>query len=120
MDSNGAKRLLTGGRSVIIDGNTLDPTLQVLLAAQRAVGITGLVVDDDVVASRTLMREACRALPGPQIHVAVNDMSIPGPGGDIPVRHYRPAVAERRRCWSSTTAAAGPSATWTPMTRCAG
>ncbi|EUA76318.1 alpha/beta hydrolase fold family protein [Mycobacterium xenopi 4042] len=79
---------------MIIDGNTLDPTLQVLLAAQRAVGITGLVVDDDVVASRTLMREACRALPGPQIHVAVNDMSIPGPGGDIPVRHYRPAVAE--------------------------
>ncbi|BCO37005.1 alpha/beta hydrolase [Mycobacterium heckeshornense] len=89
----GAKRLLTGGRSVIIDGNTLDPTLQLLLAAQRAVGINGLVVDDDVVASRILMREGCLALPGPQIHVAVNDVSIPGPAGDIAARHYRPAVA---------------------------
>jgi acetyl esterase len=90
----GAKRLLTGGRSVIIDGNTLDPTVQLALAAQRAVGINGLVVDDDVAASRTLMREGCRALPGPQIHVAVTDMSIPGPAGDIPARHYRPASAE--------------------------
>jgi acetyl esterase len=90
----GAKRLLTGGRSVTIDGNTLDPTLQLLLAAQRAAGINGLVMDDDVAASRTLMREGCRALPGPQIHVAVNEVSIPGPAGDIPARHYRPAVAE--------------------------
>src|ERR1700741_3360029 len=36
--------LLAGGRSVTIDGNTLDPTLQLMLSAQRAVGITGLAV----------------------------------------------------------------------------
>src|ERR1700748_1631980 len=36
-----AVRLLAGGRSVSIDGNTLDPTLQLMLSAQRAVGITG-------------------------------------------------------------------------------
>lgn len=90
----GAKRLLTGGRSVTIDGNTLDPTLQLMLSAQRAVGINGLTVDEDVAASRMQMREGCLALPGPQIHVSVSEMSIPGPAGDLPARHYRPASAD--------------------------
>ena len=40
---NAVKRLLLGGRSVTIDGNTLDTTLQLMLAAQRAVGLDGLV-----------------------------------------------------------------------------
>ncbi|MGH9207455.1 MAG: alpha/beta hydrolase, partial [Acidimicrobiales bacterium] len=43
-----AMRLLAGGRSVSIDGNTLDPTLQLTFAAQRASGVNGLAVDDDV------------------------------------------------------------------------
>jgi acetyl esterase/lipase len=90
----GAKRLLSGGRSVTIDGNTLDPTLQLLLAAQRAVGVNGLVVDDDPAASRAQMHELCQALPGPQIHVVVSDLPIPGPAGEIMARHYRPASAE--------------------------
>jgi len=86
----GAKRMLSGGRSVIIDGNTLDPTLQLMLSGLRAVGIDGLVVDDGAAASRALLREMTVGLPGPQIHVAVNGFSIPGPAGDVPVRHYRP------------------------------
>src|SRR5579875_3673657 len=45
-----ARRLLTGGRLVTIDGNTLDPTLHVMLAGQRAAGINGLVVDEDPIA----------------------------------------------------------------------
>ncbi len=90
----GAKRLLCGGRSVTLDGNTLDTTLQVTLAAQRAAGITGLVIDDDPVASRAQIRLTCQALPGPQIHVAVGDIALPGPAGDIPARHYRPAGAD--------------------------
>jgi acetyl esterase len=40
------------------------------------------------------MREMCLAFPGPQIHVAVTELSIPGPGGEIVARHYRPAAAE--------------------------
>lgn len=91
---DGAKRLISGGRWVSIDGNALDPTLQLLLAGQRAVGINGLVVDDDPAASRTQMHQLCQALPGPQIHVAVSDVAIPGPAGDILARHYRPATAE--------------------------
>jgi acetyl esterase len=90
----GAKRLLAGGRSVTIDGNTLDPTLQLMLSVQRAVGIDGLAVDEDPVISRAQARAITRAFRGPQVHVPVTDMSIPGPAGDIRVRHYRPATAE--------------------------
>jgi acetyl esterase len=86
------KRLLFGGRSITIDGNTLDPTLQLMLSGLRAFGIEGLVHDDDPAVSRTQMRELSLALPGPQVHVAVSEMSIPGPAGEILARHYRPAA----------------------------
>jgi acetyl esterase len=89
-----AKRLLAGGRSVTIDGNTLDPTLQLMLAGLRAFGLDRLALDDDLIASRAQMRELTEAFPGPQIHVAVREVSIPGPAGDINARHYRPANAE--------------------------
>jgi acetyl esterase/lipase len=89
----GVKRLLTGGRSVTIDGNTLDPTLQLTLAAQRALGINGLVIDDDASTSRAQVRETTSALAGPEIHVEVTDVSLPGPAGDIAARHYRPLGA---------------------------
>jgi len=90
----GAARLLAGGRSVTIDGNTLDPTLQLVLSAQRAVGINGLVLGDDPATSRAQAREICLAFAGPQIHVGVSDVSIPGPAGPIAARHYHPATAE--------------------------
>jgi acetyl esterase len=86
-----AKRVLFHGRSVIIDGNTLDPTLQLMLSGLRVVGIDGLVVDDDPAASRAQIRESTVGLPGPQIHVEVDDLSLPGPVGEIRARHYRPA-----------------------------
>ncbi|QLL09145.1 alpha/beta hydrolase [Mycobacterium vicinigordonae] len=86
----GAKRLLTRGRSVIIDGNTLDPTLQLMLTGLRAVGIDGLVVDDDAAVSRAFMRQTMVDMPGPQIHVEVDEITLPGPAGDITARHYRP------------------------------
>src|SRR5215471_14088620 len=86
-----AKRALFGGRSVIIDGNTLDPTLQLMLSGLRAVGIDGLVVDDDAGASRASLRQLSMELPGPQIHVGVDELSLPGPAGEIRARHYRPA-----------------------------
>jgi acetyl esterase/lipase len=85
-----ARRAVFHGRSVIIDGNTLDPTLQLMLSSLHAVGIDGLVVDDDPAASRALMRESILGFAGPQIHVDVDDLSLPGPAGDIRARHYRP------------------------------
>jgi acetyl esterase/lipase len=89
-----AVRLLAGGRSVTIDGNTLDTTLQLLLSGQRAMGIEGLTVDNDVAASRALMREGLLGFAGPQVHVGVSDLSIPGSAGQIPARHYRPVTAK--------------------------
>src|ERR1700744_4362586 len=85
------RRGLVRGRSVTIDGNTLDPTLQLMLSGLRAVGIDGLVVDDNPGISRAYMRDSTMALPGPQIHVDVDELSIPGPAGQIAARHYRPA-----------------------------
>jgi acetyl esterase/lipase len=89
-----AVRLLAGGRSVTIDGNTLDPTLQLMLSAQRAMGVEGLAVGNDVAASRALMRESLLGFAGPQVHVGVSDLSIPGLAGQIPARHYRPVTAK--------------------------
>jgi acetyl esterase len=86
-----ARGVLSGGRSVVIDGNTLDPTLQLMLSGMRLAGIDGLVIDDDPAVSRNQLREMSVGFPGPQIHVTVNDLSIPGPAGEIPARHYRPA-----------------------------
>ncbi len=90
----GVQRLLAGGRSVTIDGNTLDPTLRLMLSGQRVVGVQGLTIGDDLGRSRALLHDMCLAFGGPQIHVAVRNLSIPGPAGDIPARHYRPANPE--------------------------
>lgn len=92
----GVKRLLAGGRSVTIDGNTLDPTLQLMLAAQRTVGVNGLNVNDDVDASRGQVREMTTALACPEIHVDVTEVSVPGPAGDIAARLYRPIGGEAK------------------------
>jgi acetyl esterase len=87
----GVKRLLSGRRAVVVDGNTLDPTLQFFLAGERALGVTGLVVDDDVAETRALTHDSCVALGGPLAPVGVRNLSIPGPAGPIGARHYRPS-----------------------------
>lgn len=88
-----AKRLLSGGREVTIDGNTLDPTLQLALTGMRAFGMNGLVINQNVAVSRAQMREMTQGFGGPQIHVGVSEVSIPGPAGPIPARHYRPVTS---------------------------
>jgi acetyl esterase len=80
-------------RSVTIDGNTLDPAIQSMLAARRAVGETGLVVDDDAVTTRMHMRANPSELAMPSIPVAVTNLAIPGSVGPIPARHYWPPSA---------------------------
>ena len=86
------KRLLSGGRAITIDGNTLDPSLQLTLAAQRAAGQTGLMIADDPIVTRHQTRLTAAALDSPELHVAATAaVSIPGPAGVIPARHYRPA-----------------------------
>lgn len=84
---------MSGGRAVVIDGNTLDPTLQAFTADLRLAGVTGLVFDDDVALSRRLF-ESLVALSGPPVPADVGEFSIPGPTGPIRVRHYRCAEAD--------------------------
>lgn len=87
----GLKRLVSGGRAVVIDGNTLDPSLQMLLAAQHAAGIASLVVNSDPLATRAANRELTGTLDETAVRVAaIRPVSIPGPGGVIGARHYRP------------------------------
>lgn len=84
------KRLLSGKRAVVVDGNTLDPTLQFFLAGERALGLTGLVVDHDVARTRAMTHDSCVTLGGPSAEVGVQTLSLPGPAGPIGARHYRP------------------------------
>jgi acetyl esterase len=89
-----ALRLLAGGRSITIDGNTLDPTLQLTLSGMKAFGVNGLASSNDAVTARAHLREMMLGFAGPQIHVGVSDVSIPGPAGPIAARHYHPTTAE--------------------------
>jgi acetyl esterase len=82
------KRLLSG-RAITIDGNTLDTTLQLMLAAQRSAGLDGLVASRDVSVARTELRKLAAMVDG-DISVGVKNLSIPGPAGPIGARHYTP------------------------------
>jgi acetyl esterase len=98
------KRLLMGRRSLTIDGNTLDTTLQLMLAAQRVSGVGGLVSSNDPVVARAQLRIAA-AMMDTDIHVATSELAIPGPAGPIPARHYRPGAGAAEPGTSSTAAA---------------
>lgn len=83
-------RLMVGGRSLTIEGNTLDPMLQLLRIGQRATGIQGLVAGD-VGKTRSRARATAAMIGGTEVGVEVKELTIPGPAGPIPARHYRPA-----------------------------
>ena len=86
------KRLLSGGRAITIDGNTLDPSIQMMLVAQRAVGMSSLAVPGDPIATRRQNREATASMDQIDVHAAgIESVTIPGPAGPIAARHYRPA-----------------------------
>jgi acetyl esterase/lipase len=86
---DGAKRLVT--RSITIDGNTLDPTLQLMLAGQRLTGVESILTGADPVTNRLRLRRQTKVIDRNPVQVrAVADLSIPGPAGSIPARHYFP------------------------------
>ena len=91
---DGGKRLLMGGRSITVDGNTLDPTLRMMLATQKFGGQSGLSTDEDVALSRQRVRQLAMVMDRKRVAVgAVTSLSIPGPAGPIPARHYQPEGA---------------------------
>lgn len=84
------KRALLGARDVTIDGNTLDTTLQLSLAASRLSGNEGLILSENVAKARTELNAVAAQFPRLKVDVTATELSIPGPGGDIPAVHYRP------------------------------
>ncbi|UXA19733.1 alpha/beta hydrolase [Mycobacterium sp. SMC-4] len=86
---HGLKRLALGGRAVAIDGNTLDTTLQLMLAGQQMMGIDGLVADNDPVIARANL-EALSASFRQRIAVpGVSELTVDGGQGPRRARHYR-------------------------------
>ncbi|BBY43321.1 alpha/beta hydrolase [Mycolicibacterium celeriflavum] len=85
-----AKRVLLGGRTVTIDGNTLDTTLALMLAGQKLTGIEGLVNADDVAAARGQLEVLAASFKQSIPVAAVSNIMIAGPAGPIRARHYRP------------------------------
>jgi acetyl esterase len=86
------KRLLAGGGKVTIDGNTLDATAHLMLAAQRRTRTGGLSAAGDPEVARDLMRNS-HTVMATRVAVPTNDFTIPGPNSPLRMRHYRPAVA---------------------------
>ena len=84
------KRLLLGGHSITIDGNTLDTTLQLMLTGQKLVGIDGLASSPDVAVARAQLSVIAASFRQNIPVASVTNLSVPGPAGDIPARHYRP------------------------------
>ena len=83
------KRVLMRRRTVTVDGNTLDTTLQFMLAALRSAGVSGLVASSDVGVARSQLRKLA-AFADSGVAVGVRDISLPGPAGPIGARHYTP------------------------------
>ena len=85
------KRLLLGGRTVTVDGNTLDTTLQLMLAGLKMVGFDGLSGPGEVAASRAQLRDLSAGLARNIPVAGVTNLSVDGAAGPIPARHYRSA-----------------------------
>lgn len=86
---DGVQVLGGGGRPVAVDGNVLDPAVQMLLAGQNAAGIRTLGVIGDPEGSRLRAREVCRLFAGPDVPVQTEDLTFDGPAGPVRARHYR-------------------------------
>ncbi|MDB4947467.1 MAG: Acetyl esterase [Gemmatimonadetes bacterium] len=88
---------MSGRPAVVVDGQTLDPHVQLLLALRRRRGTPGLVEPTLPRARARYLREM-RAYAGPKTDVAsVRDFAIDGGGGQpMRVRHYAPPSGERQ------------------------
>jgi acetyl esterase len=68
----------------------LDPHIRLLLAFRQLEGGGSLVTRDAVKSRRHFRREMLSIAGKPTPVAAVKDFSIPGPAGDLAVRHYMP------------------------------
>lgn len=73
-----------------IDGQTLDPEMQLLLAARQWRGGQTLRAETPELARRRMRAEAHRYAGDPTPVRSVQEVVIPGPGGPLRARHYAP------------------------------
>ncbi|MGE2835633.1 alpha/beta hydrolase [Mycobacterium sp. SMC-4] len=88
------KRLMLGGRAVVIDGNTLDVTMQLMLAGQQMMGLDGLVGDDDPVVARAQLEQLADGFRQHIPVAGVSDLTVDGAEGLRDARHYRTDAAD--------------------------
>jgi acetyl esterase len=82
---------LSGEPPVVVEGQQLDPMLQVLRSVRRRRGFKGLIHPSIEAGRRRYVREA-HAFRGPMTPVgSVRDFEVPGAAGGLRVRHYAPA-----------------------------
>jgi acetyl esterase len=87
-----AARLLAG-RPVVVDGQTLDPQIQLVLKLGEKRGLGGWKALGAEGARRQVRRSALvTARPVPRV-AKVADLTIPGPAGPLPARRYDPPPA---------------------------
>jgi acetyl esterase len=86
---------LSGEPPIVVDGQQLDPQLQLLRAAVRGRRLPGLV-EPTVAAGRGRYRRQTAAFRGPVTAVAdVRDLDVPGAAGPLPARLYSPVPGGR-------------------------
>jgi len=83
------KKLLLGGKTITIDGNTLDTTLQLMLALQKSSRVNGFVASSDVGVARAQLRKLASMMPAASA-VGVRDLTVTGAAGPLRARHYTP------------------------------
>ncbi|HEV7591163.1 MAG TPA: alpha/beta hydrolase [Longimicrobium sp.] len=88
--------LLSGEPAVTVDGQTLDPHVQLVRALRRRRNRGGLCEPTPEKARARFRREGV-LFRGPVTSVgSVRDFDIPGPGGPLRVRHYLPDARKPR------------------------
>jgi acetyl esterase len=88
---------LSGQPPIVLDGQTLDPQLQLVLAIQRRRNRYGLC-EPTPAAARARLRREMLIFGGPKTRVgAIRDFELTTADGLLAVRHYAPDAAARQR-----------------------
>jgi acetyl esterase len=81
---------LLAGRPQVVDGQTLDPQLQLLLRLLAAAGLPRIETLSPADARKLFAGSATLFQPAPAAMARVFDRTVPGSHGDVPVRVYVP------------------------------
>jgi acetyl esterase len=81
---------LSGAPQVVVDGQTLHPEMQFMLAARKRRGVPPLRAETAQLARNRMLAES-RRYAGDPIPLAVRDLQIPSRGHALAARHYAPA-----------------------------